>query len=297
MNLIITDLILQPNKQEVMDSKTSTTFHVSQIKPKKYDMIYDISKESYAEQVANLRTYKEGGCKEILQMSNFPPKTDLSGDNFVEIVVDAYSNHHSLVIRPDDVWAAVMTQFSFYINKNAEEFRKKFVNFEGKRTLSVIVPGSIRAGNDLFVKLMTEEIHKNIVDPEVKKWIIPNFSTTTENDIVSIGVIFMATMKKYFNYYRMGCGIPNMTLEGTIEDWKAILARLEKLKEYELEKWYDLLKPVIQQFVDAKQGKVDLDFWQRICHYKRNASATTYLSGWITVFCVFNKDGDWRGEG
>lgn len=277
-----------------MDSKTSTTFHVSDVKPKKYDGL--ISSKSHAEQIADFRPYKEGGCKEILQTSHFPPKTHLSGRTFVGTVVDAYSDHHNLVIRPDDVWAAVMTQFSFYINKNAEKFRRKFVNFEDKMTLTVIVPGSIRANNDLFVKRMTEKIHENLVDPEVKEWILPSFSTTTENDIVSIGVIFMATMKKYFNYRRMGCGIPNVTLEGTTEDWKAVLDRLEKLKEYELEKWYDLLNPVFQQFVDAKEGKVDLDFWQRICHYKRNSSATSYLSGWITVFCVFDKDGNWRSE-
>lgn len=232
-------------------------------------------------------------------MSNFHPKTYFSSNGLVKTVVNAYNNHHNLVLRPDDVWAAIMTQFSFYVNKHAEDFREKFVNFEGKKKLEIIIPGSLRtAPYDTFVKLMTEKIHKNLIDPKVKEWILPNFSTTTDNDLVTVGVVFMATMKKYFEYRAMMlCGIPYITLEGTIQDWQDIYSRLEKLKEYKLEKWYDMLEPVVKQFVDAKQGKVDLDFWQRIAHYQRGGSGPSFISGWITVFCVFNTDGDGKFAG
>lgn len=144
---------------------------------------------------------------------------------------------------------------------------------------------------------MSKEIDRNLLDPEVKQWILPNFSTTTDNDLVTVGVVFMATMKKYFTYgFQLLCGIPNVTLEGTFEDWENIHSRLEKLKEYKLERWYNMLEPVVKQFVNAKQGKVDVDFWQRIAHNEGGGSGPRYISGWVTVFCVFDKDGNWQGS-
>jgi len=186
--------------------------------------------------VKQLQQYSENNCSDVLQSTKFPKKAFSSQNGFVRTVVEAYRRHNNLIIRPDDVWAAIMTQFSFYLNKHAETFREKFVNFKGQKELTVTVSGTLKtAPYDLVVKLLTNQIDKNLVDPEVKKWILPNFSTTTENDVVAIGVFFMATMKKYFTYRtRILCGIPEITLEGTLQDWKNILGRLEKLKEYDL---------------------------------------------------------------
>lgn len=215
---------------------------------------------------------------------------------FVNTVVDCYNRHYNLVIRPDDVWAAIMTQFSFYVNKRAEEFRGQFVDFEGKKELSVRAVGSLRcAPYGYLVKAMSKEIDRHLIDPEVKKWILPNFSTTTDNDLVTIGVVFMASMKKYFDYKMcLMCGIPNITLEGTTDDWKEVQRRLGKLNAYKLEKWHGMLEPILQQFINAKEGKVDTDFWQKICHYEAGGSGPSYISGWITSFCVFDKEGNWK---
>ncbi|CAL8089663.1 unnamed protein product [Orchesella dallaii] len=281
-----------------MSSTTSTTFKVSDKTPEKHFSASNSEKPPFVDVGKNLITglsqYHKNNCTEILQSTNFPTSAIPRNNGFVNTVVDCYNSHHNLIVRPDDIWAAIMIQFSFYVNKHAEEFRGKFVDFEGKRELQVTFPGSLRnAPYDLGVKLLTKEIDRNLIDPEVKKWILPSFSTTTDNDLVSIGVVFMATMKKYFDYKEcLMCGIPNVTLEGTVADWENIHNRLEKLKEYKLVKWYDLLEPVMKQFVNAKRGTVDLDFWQRICHYESGGSGPDYLSGWITVFCVFDQDGN-----
>lgn len=281
-----------------MASETGTRFQVCDKKPeiKKEYKDGTNSNMTHQDKIAKLYQYRAYKCTEILQMSNFPQKTVFSSNGFVRTVVDAYNNHHNLIIRPDDIWAAIMTQFSFYINKNAEEFRGKFVDFEGKKELDVSVAGSLRtAPYDTLVKLMAKKIDKNLVDPQVKQWILPNFSTTTDNDLVTVGIVFMASMKKYFNYgFSLSCGIPYITLKGTTEDWKNIYTRLGKLKEYKLEKWYDMLEPILEQFVNAKQGKVDLEFWQRIAHYEPGGSGPSQISGWITTFCVFDEQGNWQ---
>ncbi|ODM94142.1 hypothetical protein Ocin01_12546, partial [Orchesella cincta] len=253
--------------------------------------------KSSAEIVKALPEYGRNNLTEIIQSTQFPAQSfPYPYSGFVATVVHSYNYHLNLIIRPDDVWAAIMTQFSFYVNKNAEQFRNKFVNFEGQKRLEITTVGSLRTVSySWFVNAMTNEIHRNLVDPQVKNWILPNFSTTTHNDKVAVGVIFMATMKKYFTYgFSMMCGIPYVTLEGTVQDWENVLGRLEKLKEYELQPWYELLHPIISKFVDAKGGKVDKKFWRAIVD-REAGSGYNYISGWITAFAVFDNEGNWQG--
>ncbi len=214
-------------------------------------------------------------------------------------VVEAYNEHHNLIIRPDDIWAAIITQFSFYINNQTNEFQRKFVNFTGQKEFTVNVTGPLRAvEHDKFVKSMVQEIHTNLVDTQIKEWVLPSFSTTTDNDLVTVGVMLMATMKKYSSYsMTINCGIPHVTLLGSTSDWESILSKLEKLKEYNLEKWYIMLKPIVTQFLNAKRGQVDLDFWGKIAKYETGGCGRSpILSGWITIFCAFDEEGNFRGD-
>ncbi|KAF9994663.1 hypothetical protein BGZ79_000549 [Entomortierella chlamydospora] len=237
--------------------------------------------------------------------SSFQGTSDIipSYNGFVSTLTRAYSQHHGLVIRPDDVWLAILAQFNLFINGNAERFRSQFVSHEGKKELTVSASGN-RYTVD-FGKLaydMTKEIDRNIVDPSFRTWILPNFTTTTDNDIIVSSVVMMATMKKYFDYnFSMMCGLPRITLEGEKSDWEDILGRLEKLKEYDIRTiaWYHLLKPVISRFVkafDMPHGSEYLGFWNRIFHEIEGACMPSYLGGWATAFIAFDKDGKWIGH-
>ncbi|OXA62318.1 hypothetical protein Fcan01_00240 [Folsomia candida] len=278
----------------------SLKFRVSDKEPERYEKYERLDKLS-GETLALVRKsdqFRRNNCTETLQGSAFPAKTQIVSNGFVDTVLTCYNRHHNLVLRPDDIWTALIIQFSFYISQSAETFRRKFVNFEGKRELVVHMGGNLRtASYDLFVKLMSEKIDENLVDPSVKAWALPSFSTTTQDDLVARGVVFMATMKKYFdNKFCMCCGIPNVTLEGTVNDWENILKRLDKLKEYELTWWFDMLAPILEQFILAKMGKPDVEFWQKICNRHAGGSGPSYLSGWITAFCVFDEDGKRQGN-
>jgi hypothetical protein len=225
----------------------------------------------------------------------------------VHTVLEAYNQHHALVLRPDDIWLAILSQFSLFVNgkdksgtPRAERLRQCFVAHEGKRKLSVTMTGnrySVDFG--LFANLMVKEIDQAVVDPTLKKWMVPSFSTTTPNDLVVASVMVMASLKSYFDYkFCLACGIPQITLEGTREDWLDIFRRTNKLVEYgpEAAAWRDLLRPVLVRFVrsfdkgwaESKEGR---EFWQRIVHYKRGGSGPSFLSGWITAFCTFDDEG------
>lgn len=111
--------------------------------------------------------------KEILQ-SSFGSKLQASIQNssngFVHGAIQAYNHHHHLRIRPEDVWFAVLSQFSLFVNAHAEELRGLFVAHEGKKELVLRYFGT-RYSVDFarFAKEMGELIDENVVDPELRR--------------------------------------------------------------------------------------------------------------------------------
>jgi hypothetical protein len=230
-----------------------------------------------------------------------------SRNGFVDTVIEAYSNHQALVIRPDDVWTAILTQFSLFVNGEgrAEQLRHLFVAHEGKKKLVVEMEGTRHTVDfGAAARTFTKMIHENVVDSELRDWCLPDFSTTTANDTIVASVVMMATLKSYFEYHMlMGCGLPRVTLLGTQDDWINIFDRVDRLGRYGLETaaWRDLLKPVIARFVRAFEpgyadSKENLDFWQHVGSRQWGGSFPGWISGWITAFCVFDDHGRWMGD-
>lgn len=244
------------------------------------------------------KEYKE--CQKLIQ-SSFDSKSEhvlhSSRNAFVHGAIRAYSWHHHLVWRPEDVWFAILAQLSSYINKHAEELREKFVAHEGKKELEVVVQGTrFTVDNGSLAREMSYLLEKNVVDPELREWIMPAFTTTTKTDEVVASILMMGTLQKYFGYsFRYSCGIPSVTLLGERADWETMLARLEKLNTFGTgaEQWYRLLKPVLSRFVqtfDAPGSDDVSSFWGKIIH-RRCGSGIDTLSGWITAFCFWDEDG------
>ncbi|KAJ7612063.1 hypothetical protein FB45DRAFT_1117742 [Roridomyces roridus] len=188
-------------------------------------------------------------------------RPDSEGNGFVHTVMEAYNHHRALVIRPDDLWLAILSQFNFFVNANAEVLRANFVAHEGQRKLLVEASGDRYSVDfDTMSRQVTTLLHENAVDPALRDW----------------------------EYFRVGfglpwCGIPRVTLEGEKSDWVNILERLEKLKEYGVETiaWYHLLRPVISRFVaafDKPTSQENTDFWQKIVSV--DTSSPSKVVGW-----------------
>jgi hypothetical protein len=107
----------------------------------------------------------------------------------------------------------------------------------------------------------------------------------------------MESMKAYFDYVVMfsGCGIPEVTLLGTAEDWQKILDKTKRLGRYELEWWTKELEPVLEEFVNASRGEINKGFWMNMFNreyyeieYRGRASR---INGWIIKFFPYNNNG------
>ena len=246
---------------------------------------------------------REGNkCVELLQSSfDFDLKAAVqpSANGFVHGAIQAYSNHHHLHIRPEDVWFAIISQLNFYINCHAEELRELFVTHEGKKELVVKFPTGTRYSVDfgVFAERMSRLVEENVVDPGLRQWVMPAFTTTTRQDNVTASILLMGVTQKYFDFRCIiMCGLPSVTLLGEKADWELIHRRLDKLETFGVEpsQFCNLLRPVLSRFVksfDEPASEDTIDFWQRIAHYHRGGSGPSYYSGWITAFCFWNEDG------
>jgi hypothetical protein len=214
----------------------------------------------------------------------------------------AYFAHHHLVIRPEDVWFSILTQLNMYIKAYSERLRKRFVAHEGRKELLIRIVQNSDKPKDLnfgqFSQDMSLAIEEHIPDKGLREWIIPDFTTTTENDKVVASIIFMGAMSNYFFFDGMtGCGLPSVTFLGERSDWTKMLEKLDKIPSLgeEASDWYRLLVPVVKWFIqtfDYPEHEEVKTFWQKILHHDSGGSGQPDIySRWLTVFSFWDSDG------
>ncbi|KAF8451467.1 hypothetical protein BDZ91DRAFT_768402 [Kalaharituber pfeilii] len=265
------------------------TFRVADVEPEDYYFRNSYAHKNHIQTPEQLLTWSSFAAES--SRTNLNP----AENGFISAVLSAYQGHYHLTIRPDDVWIAILTQFSLFVNANADTLADKFVGFPEMKELKVEMLGpGYRDGLNygLLALAMSEEIDKNIVDPELKEWILPRFSTTTLDDKITSSLVMMSTLKQYFS----------VTLQGDKADWATLLAKIEKLRGYNAETvmWYHMLEPVLSRFVrafDDPDGEWNREFWNRAATTETprpGSGATTYLTGWLTAFIPFDNEGKWQ---
>lgn len=226
-----------------------------------------------------------------------------SKNGFVHACVESYNQHLHLIIRPDDVWLAVLTQLATFVNANAEALRDEFVSHEGRVALELIdhtLPDDISKWDHGALAVgMTKLMGQSIKDAGWRDWVLPDFTTTQDEDRAVASVVFMGTLRKYFTYaWGTRCGIPTATLLGERRDWAAIRDRCaERIPSLapECAEWWAVLKPALDGLVQSFEEPASVQatrFWQGVVdeHVPNGSGATTY-SGWITAFCYWDEEG------
>ncbi|CCM02705.1 uncharacterized protein FIBRA_04811 [Fibroporia radiculosa] len=243
-----------------------------------------------------------GRCEEVFQSSVLEDEVATlypRSNGFVYTVMQAYNTHHHLSLRPDDVWIAILSQFSFYMNSHTTLLRTLFPN-RTKNALSLACEvGCPRNPVDFgsMARQTTEHLHKNVCDEGLTRWILPDFTTTTLVDTTVCSVMMMSMVNSCFVFDMLcACGIPSVTLEGEKADWQKLLDRIGRLESFgpEPRTWAGMLRPILGRFVEAFDGKPDIEFWNHVAHYNPTSYGADDLSGWISAFCVWSSKGAWQ---
>jgi hypothetical protein len=255
-------------------------------------------KEALAIAIGKNNTQYNGQRKKVRRrieaIGNFDKKVRASGYNsFVGSCFTSFEQHKRLILSPDIVWLAIVQQLAIHVNNNPEILRKEFVNFEGKKSI-LIHRDNFRLGadnpwHDVFPEF-TSKIKEYIGDTNYNA-IIGDFSTTDATAKIAFEISLMDVVKSYFDYGASTmCGIPEITLEGTTEDWQLISEKAKGLSTYGLDWWIKDLAPVLSQFVDASKDNVDRAFWNSFFKIDGD-SGGPYIDGHINRFFPYIKGG------
>jgi len=234
----------------------------------------------------------------ILAKSQAPDSLVNFGYNsFFNGMYQAYAEHRPFVLSPDMIWLLISQGFARHVNANPEKLREYFVDFSGKLTLIV------NSNNDLLkdstnweeiFPLFTAQIAEHTGESLINT-LTSNFSTTTEIEKVASEITIMEAMEPYFEFVMIYivCGIPEITLQGTTEDWQKILDKTKKLGAYDLVWWTDELEPILKEIINASKGDINKKFWRNMFKYhsQKKYGAPNIIDGWIVKFFPYDKDG------
>ena len=254
-----------------------------------------------------------------ISASNANVKTHSAGDSKLvcfdrnacfEGFLTAFDNHYSLVLSPDMIWLLISQGISTQINQNAEQLRDRLVDFGGQRELVVMTQRDVFAHEedwDWIIQAFSDSIDRNM-KAQFSDLMVCNFSTTGTLERITSQITMMESVKKYFKYvlHYMGCGIPDITLLGTPDDWKEIRSRINRLDALALGWWREKLEPVLDEFVNASEGNVNRKFWLDMVQQYSPARAAkgggcggtgitkipAQYNGWFTVFFPFCEEED-----
>ncbi len=252
------------------------TFAVSAVRPDEGRLPVTTTQASLRQRTR--RTYEASACNQ----------TDVIRSNthgFIAAVHLAFKRHRPLVLSPDDVWLCLGQGFATHVNLHAEALRERLVRHDGKAIITVRRDDFVRDSPSNDWPAVFSELSEHIREHCGKKrdLVVSNFSTTGAVEQAASEVVLFDALQSYFEYRLVTlCGIPEITLLGTPEDWLSIQKRVEMFAEFELTDWTRALLPVLDQIVRTARGDVDRAFWQSF--YKLNdASGGPYVTGWINL--------------
>lgn len=219
-------------------------------------------------------------------------------NSFFNGMYAAYAHHRPFVLSPDMIWLLVSQGFARHVSANSETLKEHFSDASAKNILTVASDKDFLTNAEMWEEIfpmITSQIGQHTGD-ELINTLTADFSTTTSVEKIASEITIMEAMKPYFEYVVMYivCGIPEITLLGTTEDWQKVFDKTKNLSKYELQWWTKELEPILKEFVNASKGKIDKKFWRNMFkeHSQEKYGAPNIIDGWIVKFFPYDKDGE-----
>jgi hypothetical protein len=201
----------------------------------------------------------------------------------IDTLYQAWTDHRSVALSPDAIWLTLMQGLARHLQVHADEFRDRLVPHAGRRLLDVRRDDFVFGSPDNPWPEVFSEFSaaiRGVIGP-AHDLIVADFSTTGPVERAASEVMLMSALEPYFAYRVWTlCGIPSITVEGTAADWEQMLDRARGWERFGLGWWLEHLLPVLEQFVAAARGRVDLMFWQSI--FQAQWLCGSYVvNGWV----------------
>lgn len=225
-----------------------------------------------------------------------PRKANSSMDGLAFAVQTAYNNHIPLSLSPSDFILALNLFVAKAINSRPEALRKAFVDHDGlMELLQLNLPGQVDYSDKEFAQESIAGFAESVA-ATTKNGLAEFFSdptsTATPASRIACAITLMDAAKSYF-YYRSGfiCGIPSITLRGTLDDWRVLQEKVAWIRRMMNEglpvcgNWLRMVEDVVDRMVEAVEtGESDRVFWSSIARRNDRGCGGPFFDGWITLF-------------
>ena len=241
--------------------------------------------------------------------SPFIRKSSSKEMSFINLVARAYARHNSIEINPDDIWLTILNGIRLHVKNNRDSLKDRFVS-----------PGAdtaIEIRNDsLLLNITYEKWHGVIADlfdslqekipVETGEPLNVKFSTTSPIDYNISRSLVIAVASEYYTYtWAVACGIPQIKVNGTKLDWSLLKDSFNKLaSRLNLEWWVKELNPILDEFINVFDGKINLIHWRSIfkkVFEESGCDRRITVDGWITKFYPYigrdkpERRNEWNG--
>ncbi|WP_299680364.1 DUF4419 domain-containing protein [uncultured Dokdonia sp.] len=217
-------------------------------------------------------------------------KEKINANHFLLMLQFAFNQHKPISITPDDIWLLICQGFAEHIKLYSEDF-KDMLGVNEKQTIQVRRDDFVIGGDNPWEEVFPEFTKKiaQILQDDVYHNVILEFSTSTKKEINAFEIAFMDAMSNYFDYEFISlCGIPEIEIRGTVEDYNKMITALEALKKYQLDWWIDPIILNINKIIQTLEGVSNTDFWNSI-YKENNESGGPFITGWIADFFPYTK--------
>lgn len=211
--------------------------------------------------------------------------TEIINHNLLATIHEAYSNHRPLVLSPDAIWLTISQGVSIHVDMKIDSLKNIVFKKNKPEKISVrndrLTNGSTHW--QALINTMSKQVQTYAKD-DIYNFFVPHFSTSQPVHQTAFELTLLNSFRKIFKYHSYTlCGIPSITLRGEKQDWIDIRDRLVYLDRLGLKHWHEALLPIIDEFINVYDDKIDTKFWAQM--YKDDFEYDTlYITGWILKF-------------
>ena len=216
---------------------------------------------------------------------------------FFQALLGCFQEHYPLALSPDILAYLINHEVAIAVKNNPERYRNLFTTKPDKQTIevrddSLLMGSPSNWGRTLG--LFDPELRRRVPDGIMER-MLPGYSTDTPESIVATLISFMDAASPYYDYRVITrCGIPQIRLLGTLDDWQKLVVCATGLSEVfsqDLGTYFKHLLPVLRRI--AMQANPsdppDVKFWESIYKFE-SQSGGDRVTGWCTAFVNYIKD-------
>ncbi|CAI2358647.1 Domain of unknown function (DUF4419)-containing protein [uncultured virus] len=218
-------------------------------------------------------------------------KSSYSHQGLMQTVFIAWANECKFQLSPDMLFYTIISEIASQIRQHAQEYKSIFTsNSSNDKTIADI-------NANLSIEAVIKRLESLIVNVDLLNVITKTPFTTAPSHFNQVTGISLANIASpYYEYRSTKCGIPQLRLAGTDDDWIKLQQSIDKLIEIfpMLQDYLTRVVDVVKSITIARQAHDTAFFANMFTYYKNPGCMSGHepvvTDGWLKQFYYKPRD-------